>query len=352
MPARRRYRIAPALVRICVLFLLILWTTGCSGVRELKIAGRTMGTTYHVTVIVGSLSPAPDLKPFIEKRLAELNQSMSTFQPDSEISRFNALPAAGRPFAVSPDFYAVARLGQTLYEITGGAWDGTIDPLVDLWGFGRSPRREGLPPESEIRARLQRVGFHQIDTTQPGHLIKRRATITLDLASVAKGYAVDALAQLIRERGYTNFLVEIGGEVYAAGHRIDGTPWRIGINQPDAAAPANQVYQMVRLENRAFATSGDYRNCFEFEGRRYAHIIDPRTGYPAARHVVSVSVLAETCALADGLATALMVMGPQAGLALINRLEGVTCLMVERSPDGRLIDHRSNGFPPRDNASP
>jgi thiamine biosynthesis lipoprotein len=183
-------------------------------------------------------------------------------------------------------------------------------------------------------------------------LIKRRATITLDLASVAKGYAVDALAQLIRERDYTNFLVEIGGEVYAAGHRIDGTPWRIGINQPEAAAPANQVYQMVRLENRAFATSGDYRNFFEFEGRRYAHIIDPRTGYPAARHLVSVSVLAENCALADGLATALMVMGPQAGLELINRLEGVTCLMVERSPDGRLVDHRSNGFPPQDNASP
>ena len=331
--------------------LLMLPLGGCSGARELKIAGRTMGTSYHVTIIVNPLQTAADLQPLIEKRLAELNQSMSTFQPESEISRFNALQAAGRAFAVSPDFYTVAKLGQRLYAITDGAWDGTIDPLVDLWGFGRSPRRETPPPESAIKERLTRVGFDQIDLDQPGNLIKRRSTVTLDLASVAKGYGVDALAQLIREQGYTDYLVEIGGEVYAAGHRIDGTAWRVGINQPEATAAPDQIYQVVRLTNRAFATSGDYRNYFEFGGRRYAHIIDPRTGFPAARHLVSVSVLADTCALADGLATALMVMGPQAGLALIDRLEGIDCLMVERAPDGRLIDHRSQGFPPRDNAA-
>jgi thiamine biosynthesis lipoprotein len=177
-----------------------------------------------------------------------------------------------------------------------------------------------------------------------GRLSKTRPSVSLDLASVAKGYGVDAIAALIRNRGFSDYLVEIGGEVYAAGVRIDGQPWRIGINKPDSGAPFDQVYRVVTLQDRAFATSGDYRNYFEIDGRRYAHIIDPRTGYPVSNGVISVSVTAETCALADGLATALVVMGPSAGLDLVNRLPGVECLIITRDDQNRLHDFTSQGF--------
>jgi thiamine biosynthesis lipoprotein len=217
--------------------------------------------------------------------------------------------------------------------------------LIDLWGFGRTKRPEKyIPSEDAIRAGLDAVGFQHIVLHPDGHLSKRLASVSLDLASVAKGYAVDVVAALIHQKGFDHYLVEIGGEVYAAGVRIDNQPWRIGINKPEAGATVDQVYHVVTLQDRAFATSGDYRNFFEAEGRRYAHVIDPRTGYPVSNGVVSVSVTADTCALADGLATALMVMGAERGIELVDRLEGVECLIITRDAGNRLQDHVSQGF--------
>jgi thiamine biosynthesis lipoprotein len=161
---------------------------------------------------------------------------------------------------------------------------------------------------------------------------------------VAKGYGVDAVVTLIQREGFTDFLVEVGGEVFASGVRLDGGQWRIGINRPEAGAPAEQVYKVVRLQDRAFATSGDYRIFFEKNGHRFSHVIDPRTGYPVANGVVSVSVTAPTCAQADGLATALMVMGVEEGLELVNSLMDVDCLMVVRDAGGKLVDHFSANF--------
>ncbi len=317
---------------------------GCSGKRELRISGRTMGTTYNVTVIGGYLTSVAQLQKAIDARLEAINASMSTYRPESEISRFNALQETDKAFAVGPDFYRVATISRELFEITAGAWDGTIDPLVDLWGFGRSQRPARIPTDEEIRSHLARVGFDLIDTGREGALVKRDARVALDLASVAKGYGVDAVAALIRERGFTDFLVEVGGEVFAAGVRLDGRRWRIGINRPEAGAPANQVYKVVTLKDRAFATSGDYRIFFEQDGVRYSHVIDPRTGRPVANGVVSVSVTAATCARADGLATALMVMGVKDGLQLIDSLNGTECLIVVRDLEGNLVDHFSKGF--------
>ncbi|MBL0712951.1 MAG: FAD:protein FMN transferase, partial [Desulfosarcina sp.] len=265
---------------------------GCSGRREIRIAGHTMGTTYHVTVIGGYFTSVAKLKQAIGDRLEAVNASMSTYRPESEISRFNDLQETGRPFPVGEDFYRVATLSRHLFKITGGAWDGTIDPLVDLWGFGRSEGRREAPPQAAIRSRLAQVGFDFIDLSRAGFLVKRHPEVTLDLASVAKGYGVDAVAELIRKRDFVNFLVEVGGEVFASGVRLDGRKWRVGINRPEAGAPTNQVYKVVTLKDRAFATSGTYRLFFVQDGKRYAHVIDPRTGYPVANGVVSVSVTA------------------------------------------------------------
>jgi len=328
------------------LLALLLVLAGCPGQREIKFAGKTMGTTYHITIVGSYFSSAAPLHKAVDERLEAINASMSTFRPDSEISRFNQMQRIDTPVPIGKDFQEVMQLARKLFEITQGAWDGTLDPLIDLWGFGRTQRsKDRIPNAEEIKPLLASVGFNHIVMHSDGHLSKRQASVSLDLASVAKGYAVDMVASLIGGKGFENYLVEIGGEVYAAGVRIDGHPWRIGINKPVAGAPFDQVYHVVNLQNRAFATSGDYRNFFEIDGQRYAHIIDPRTGYPVVNNVVSASVTADTCALADGLATALMVMGAAAGVELVNRMDGVECLIISRNEHGGLSDHTSLGFP-------
>ena len=201
-----------------------------------------------------------------------------------------------------------------------------------------------MPPAGKIAALLGDIGFDKIEIRETGALIKRQASVTLDLSSIAKGFGVDQVAGVVRSAGFTDFLVEIGGEVIAAGFRGDGRPCRVGINRPKPEAGFDEIYKVVSLKDQALATSGDYRQFFVQDGRRYSHIIDPETGYPAAHRVVSASILADTCALADGLATAVMVMGAERGLALIDRLEGVEGLIVVENPDGSLTDGASRGW--------
>jgi len=269
---------------------------------------------------------------------------MSTFRKDSEISRFNAYQNIGEKFRISDDFYNVMTVAKTIYEETGGAWDGTVKPLIDLWGFGKPENNHTIPEKSRIAAMLSDIGFNNIEIIADHYLAKKNTNITLDLASIAKGYGVDQVAALIRSNGIHNFLVEIGGEVFAAGLRKDGKEWRIGINRPQKNAPVDQVYKVVDLQDKGFATSGDYRNYFEVNQKRFSHIIDPRNGYPVDNGVVSVSIISNTCTFADGLATAVMVLGHKKGLDLVNRLDNTECFIVTQSKDGVLIDHYSKGF--------
>ena len=319
-------------------------SSGCDGKQEHLIEGRTMGTTYHVRVVTGFLQGVSGLKEKIENRLVEINAAMSTYQKDSEISRFNEINQTGSKFKISDDFYRVMKTAQTIYRLSDGAWDGTVNPLVDLWGFGRGGTKNKIPLEADISTLLSNVGFEKIEVLEPGSLLKKHAAVTLDLSSIAKGYGVDQVAETLRKEGFQNYLVEIGGEVFASGYRKDGNPWRIGINRPQADAAFDEVYKVVNLRNKAFATSGDYRNFFMVDGIRYSHIIDARSGYPVSNGVVSVTVIADTCTFADGLATAIMVMGPERGLELINRLDAVEGLIVVEQTDGRLDDFYSQGF--------
>lgn len=306
------------------------------------IEGKTMGTTYHITVVTGA--DTGPLEDRIRQRLAEINKSMSTYDPESEISRFNRMTEAGRPFPVSADFLRVMTVAADLHVLTEGAWDGTVNPLVNLWGFGSRQVSPRVPDPGEIEALLPEVGFNHIVVSPEGTLTKRTGRVSVDLASIAKGYGVDQVAAVISASGIAHFVVEIGGEVYARGLRPDGKPWRVGINTPKPMSGATEVYKVVPLSDRALATSGDYRIFFEAGGKRYAHILDPRTGRAVDNRVVSASVIAPDCTRADGLATALVVMGPEKGLALVNRLPDMECLIVVEAEDGRLLEHASRGF--------
>ena len=330
-------------IKIVTFVLLATVLSGCNLKKAVRFSGNTMGTTYHIKIVTGFFDRTEELEKKVAQRLDAINMSMSTFIKDSEISRFNAYQKTETPFPVSDDFHRVMRKAEEIYRLTEGAWDGTIDPLVNRWGFGRAAKQD-RPSKEEVETLLQSVGFDQIVISDNNTLIKKWADLKVDLASIAKGYAVDQITQLINQHGFKNCLVEIGGEVFASGIRKDGKKWRVGINMPRKDASLSQVYKVVTLVDKALATSGDYRNFFESGGVRYSHVIDPRTGFPVKNGVVSVSILADSCTLADGLATAIMVMGHTKGLELVNRLANVECLIIVIQDDGTLMDYPSDHF--------
>jgi FAD:protein FMN transferase len=331
---------------ILIFLCLIILPQACRCIqKEHVFTGKTMGTTYHIKVVARFPVSTDGLDAEIEQTLDAINREMSTFIPTSEISLFNRSVDTEKKQAVSPDFFNVMTTAQKIYRLSEGAWDGTVKPLVALWGFGSAGPRQTLPEPRKIEALMKTVGFHRIEISEDGALRKTAPRVTLDLASIAKGYAVDRISTLIRSRSHEDFIVEVGGEVYAAGRRPDGKKWRVGVNTPRRDASFDMVYQAVELENTAMATSGDYRNFFELNGIRYSHIIDPRTGYPVKNGVVSVSVISGNCTLADGLATALMVLGPTAGVALADRMADTECLIIAQNSDDTFADYYSKGFP-------
>lgn len=332
------------LKKVAPCFLVLLFLTGCGAEKEVVFDGTTMGTTYRIKIITGYFQSTSGLKEKIDKQLHVINQSMSTYLPDSEISRFNAIQDTREKLAVSDGFLKVMLAAEDIYGKTGGAWDGTIKPLVNLWGFGNTSQGHQVPDETDINKQIRKIGFQHIDIFPEGFLQKRESTITLDLASIAKGYAVDKVSGLLQTSGIENFLVEIGGEVFAAGYRKDGKPWRVGINRPSTSASTTDVYRVVSLHKRAMATSGDYRNYFETNGKRFSHIIDPRSGYPVNNGVVSVSIVADNCMFADGLATAIMVMGLDDGMALIRSLKDVEGFVIVRKTDNDYTHYKTEGF--------
>lgn len=328
----------------CVgLFLLFLLPPVFS--EEIVFSGKTMGTTYHIT-IAGNLPGNPEyLKSQIDKKLEMINQSMSPYVKESEISRFNQLRDIDTPFSISSGFLKVMSQSFFIYNETKGAWDGTVAPLVNLWGFGTGSIKGKVPSEDDINAIRNDIGFNLITISEEGYLKKKSPKVTLDLSSIAKGYGVDEIAMLLKQNGIDHFLVEIGGEIYASGKKENNEMWKVGINMPKREATPDMVYKTVLLSDKALATSGDYRNFFERDGKIYSHIIDPQTGYPIDNGIVSVSILSDSCMVADGLATGVMVMGRKKGLALIKRLKNIECLIVtlDKASDS-LLNYYSPGF--------
>ena len=317
--------------------------SACSGERAAvrELTGATMGTRFSIKVPADESMPDAELlQRDIDALLANIEKTMSTYIIDSELSLFNISETTGWQ-AASMEFCLCIEESLAISAMTGGAFDVTVGPLVNLWGFGPDGARLEPPSDELIAAALARVGFGHLhaDCTKPA-VRKDLAGLYIDLSAYAKGYAVDRVAKLLDQRDINNYLVEIGGELKVRGHNADGQPWAVAIEEP--LDDKRRVHTVVRLTNRAVATSGDYRNFFEFEERRYSHEIDTRTGRPVTHSLASVTVIADSAAYADGMATALMVLGPEKGLALA-RSQNIAALFLVRTPSG-FIEHATPAF--------
>jgi thiamine biosynthesis lipoprotein len=309
--------------------------------------GATMGTTYSVKLA----HPLQRIDPSILAHdiaglLESVNQRMSTYLASSELSRFNdASPE--RSTAISTDTLTVISESKRLHRLTGGAFDPTVGPLVDLWGFGPEGGKQSVPSSRKIKAAAEAIGFAKVESDDGTSSIHKQTPGTrLDLSGVAKGFAVDKVAEHLNAAGIEDYLVEVGGELRASGHGVGGRPWRVGIEKPAPAYGA--VQHVVHLGGEALATSGNYRIFFEQAGRRYSHIINPKTGHPVEHDLASVSVIAATTLEADALSTSLLVLGAQAGMKLAEEQEIQAFFIV--GGDGSFEELASPAFNRRQRA--
>ncbi|MEM6844739.1 MAG: FAD:protein FMN transferase [Bacteroidota bacterium] len=261
------------------------------------VRGQTMGTTYSIKY---QNEQQPSLKPGIDSLLEAFNQSVNHYLPDSEITRFNQQDTL---YFDLPYFYPVLKCSNEIVRATNGAFDPTVAPLVNAWGFG--PEDQRLPDNTTIDSLLQLVGFDKIEYTAD-YVTKTTPDVSLNFSAIAKGGGVDVVGDFLQSKGIEDFMVEIGGEVLCQGVNDKSETWRIGIDDPNQAGSMSAA---IALNNQAIATSGNYRNYYEVDGKRYAHTIDPKTGQQVTHSVLSVSVIADDCMTADGYATAFMVLG-------------------------------------------
>ena len=325
--------------------------------QQVTWRGATMGTSFTVKLVADPEAIDADaILAEIEETLDAVNARMSTYDGDSELSRWNAAPTTDW-FAVSAETAAVVAEALRIGRVTEGAFDVTLDPLVRLWQFGpdainsATPREnKKIPRQEDIEKALRLVGFSQIESrADPPAVRKGRPDMRVDLSGIAKGHGVDRMARVLQRRGFGDYMVEIGGEIRTAGHNRSGRPWQIGIESPTSHSRA--IESVVALGTRSMATSGDYRNYFERHGVRYSHLLDPRNGRPLRHRLASVTVLAETCAEADALATGLMVLGPAAAYDLAQsrhmQSRGIAASFIVRADDG-FEQKRTSNWPAAD----
>ena len=309
---------------------LALGVVGCKPAPAVEeFSGPTMGSTYSVKYVRSEgVAPLEELQAATESFLKQLDQQLSTYRSDSDISRFNVLPA-GSCMAMPPTALHLVQAGEQLSSESGGALDLTIGPLLELWGFGPHSRGQWGPATEEVAQVRERVGHQHLRID--GEQLCKAAAVQVDFNSIAAGYAVDEVVERLRALGVTSYLVEITGELKAEGRKPDGSNWRVAIEAPrDDARVAQQI---VALDGLATSTSGDYRNYFERDGKRYSHTLDPQTGAPITHSLAAVTVIDASALRADGLSTVLMVLGPERGLAYAEQ-HRLAALFVTRAGDG------------------
>ncbi len=295
------------------------------------IDGTAFATYYRVTLPgVDDTRMLDALRAEIDALLDDIDASMSTYRADSELNRLNEAPPGEWQHISGPLFDTLVVALQAADD-TDGAFDVTVGRLVNLWGFGPDGRPERVPDPDALARALADTGPEHIELDAERQAARRLTQAYIDLSGVAKGYAVDAVAALLDDRGFESFLASIGGDMVARGQPAPGRAWRIGIEAPEP--PGARPVHALALRDRAIATSGDYRNYFEHEGRRYSHIIDPRTGHPVDHRLGSVSVIHADNIWANAYATGLFALGPDAGMAVADRLD-LEALFVVRGDDG------------------
>ncbi len=328
---------------------LSFWGCSKSEPEVLSFGGQTMGTSYFVLYRPGESETADKqtLQSKVDALLESIEQSMSTYRPDSELSKLNK-GIVGEWQSLSPELAHVLASAVRVSSASEGAFDVTVGPLVDLWGFGPDYSLEVKPKDAVIKQVLRNeVGIQYLDFDEKGKRLKKNKALRLDLSAIAKGYGVDRIAELLSESGIDHYLVEIGGELRASGAKAKGKPWRVAIEKPvrDTLALEREIEDVLALKDVAIASSGDYRNFFKEDGKLYSHTIDPKTGWPVSHSLSSVSVLHDSCMQADALATSFMVMGPEKTLEYAKRHDLAVLLMV-REGDGirKLLSPKMEGF--------
>jgi thiamine biosynthesis lipoprotein len=309
--------------------------------------GRTMGSPYTVKIVDGKLDEAQlsALQAEIESTLKEVNRQMSNYQPESELSRFNQA-AVAVPFKVSPEFARVARFSLELSRMSDGAFDPTLGPVINLWGFGETTSQHAVPPEEAIRAAMAKTGWRHLTVTGADELVKDLPGLAMDLGAVAKGFGVDEMVRVLRAHGLENIYASIAGEVRVLGHNPRGTKWRLGISVPlDQWRENNPMAAYVTISNQALSTSGDYQKFFiDEQGRRLCHIMDARTGTPVQHTLAAVTIVCPDSMTADGLATTVFVLGPEAGMKLVDARPDTAALFILREKDGGFRQLASSRF--------
>ena len=330
------------LLRSVIFMAVISLITACSQPEAtLQLAGKTMGTTYHITVVNNEQLPEANLlQAEIDMALEIVNNQMSTYRPNSELSRFNQLQIR-QGTEVSADTLTVVKEAIRLHEVTNGALDITLGPLINLWGFGPDKRPITSPSPEAIEAAKAKTGISEL-TIDGNRLIKDNADLYVDLSSIAKGFGVDKIASLLDKYQVSGYLVEIGGEISVKGHKSDGSQWRIAVEKP--TEDGQEVQQVIQLDTMALATSGDYRIYHEENGERFSHLIDPRSGYPIKHKLASATVLHKSSMTADGYATAMMVLGTEASLALAKE-QNLAIMLIEKQEQGYQV-YYSEAFKP------
>ena len=305
---------------LSLVLILVFLLSGCENNNSIKkypfnYSGSTMGTRFSIKASqLPAGVEAGSIELLITNRLTEINQSMSTYIPDSELSLINS-SANISPQIISAELFKVIAMAQQVSRLSAGAFDITVGPLVNLWGFGPDKMRYQAPETEAIEQALRKVGYDKLELNENSLSVsKTLAGIAMDLSSLAKGYAVDEVAKLLEEQGIASYMVEIGGELHLKGKNLQGENWRIAVEKPNVEK--RELHSVLSLTDIAMATSGDYRNFFEQDGKRFSHTIDPRTGYPITHKLASVTVLSDTTMKADAWATALMVLGAEEGYKL------------------------------------
>ncbi len=329
-----------------VLSLLIVAGGGCGSAPRFEqrhLTGEALGTTYNVKLSGPPISDEATAAAgeIVTRELAEVDSRMSTYKSDSELSRLNrADPSV--PIKVSSELAQILVAARQIGAATDGAFDITVGPLVNAWGFGPAGKPKSIPSEAELEELRRITGWDKIEIDESEPAVRKKVTgVYCDLSGIAKGYAVDQVSDALLDAGFANHMVEVGGEVRVRGINQTGAPWVIGIESP--LVSRHDLQRALRMRDLAMATSGDYRNFYEVDGVRYSHIIDPRTGKPIRHRLASVSVVDQFCTQVDGFATALLVLGETDGYkaAVAN---GLAALFLIRDRDGSFEERATPRF--------
>lgn len=320
-----------------LVFNLLFFLSACQSpversVYPLQYSDTIMGTTFTIKApVLPAALTSQQLEIQIKTLLNQLDGQMSTYKQDSELSRFNQSQSLEWQ-TVSHGLYEVLQQAEAVSLLSKGAFDITVGPLVNLWGFGSDNVGLNAPSEDAITQQLTTIGFKLLNLNAEMQQIKKQQSeLYLDLSAIAKGYAVDRVGLLLEQQGVLNYMVEIGGELRLKGRNIQGKPWRIGVEKP--TAEQRMLQKVLALTDISLATSGDYRNFFEVDGVRFSHTIDPRTGRPITHKLASVTILSDTTMKADALATALMVLGEKEGFQLAEQQQ-LSALFIIKTEAG------------------